>query len=535
MRVEDDLAAEFAQAYPQAKRVADKRAILEDASHRAGRLGGDLPRARAARGRGDAARQGRDERQAGHDHARPARRGPPRAGRDRADLFDLYSEHFEVPATVRAGELVAAGAIGKVVHTVGLGPHRLRNNQPAGLVLRPRALRRHPDRHRLAPVSSSSCSSPAPTTPRCCRRASPTARNPDTPGLQDVGDMHLATPTATGYDPRRLVHPGRPADLGRRAADHHRHRGLRSSCASTSTSPGGRAATTCSSSTRTGVRHIDCSATRAALRAGSSSPTSATAPRRRCRRRAASRRWRLALTAQALAERERLVEAMRKIWNVAVVGCGIGRSHIVEGYVPNPDRSGCAALCDLDEARLATRRRRVRHRAAARRRSTTCSPMPTIDIIDICTPPVLHRPHGRGGARRRQARRSARSRWSARSPRSTRSSPPRRARSGMLMPIFQYRYGDGIEKAKRIIDAGHRRQALRRHASRRCGGATPDYYAVPWRGKWATELGGVLVTHAIHPHDMCAADGRPGGAGVRPGGDAGQRHRGRGLRHREPR
>jgi predicted dehydrogenase len=29
-----------------------------------------------------------------------------------------------------------------------------------------------------------------------------------------------------------------------------------------------------------------------------------------------------------------------------------------------------------------------------------------------------------------------------------------------------------------------------------------DYYAVPWRGKWATELGGVLMGHAIHPHDL---------------------------------
>ncbi|PYM63846.1 MAG: oxidoreductase, partial [Candidatus Rokuibacteriota bacterium] len=28
------------------------------------------------------------------------------------------------------------------------------------------------------------------------------------------------------------------------------------------------------------------------------------------------------------------------------------------------------------------------------------------------------------------------------------------------------------------------------------------YYAVPWRGKWATELGGTLVSHAIHAHDL---------------------------------
>ena len=30
----------------------------------------------------------------------------------------------------------------------------------------------------------------------------------------------------------------------------------------------------------------------------------------------------------------------------------------------------------------------------------------------------------------------------------------------------------------------------------------PDYYAVPWRGKWATEFGGGLLGHAIHAHDM---------------------------------
>jgi predicted dehydrogenase len=35
-----------------------------------------------------------------------------------------FSERFEVPAVARAEELVAAGAIGRVVQTVGLGPHK---------------------------------------------------------------------------------------------------------------------------------------------------------------------------------------------------------------------------------------------------------------------------------------------------------------------------------------------------------------------------------------------------------------------------
>ena len=44
----------------------------------------------------------------------------------------LYSERFEVRAAVRAGELVKAGAIGKVLQTINLAPHRLNApNRPA--------------------------------------------------------------------------------------------------------------------------------------------------------------------------------------------------------------------------------------------------------------------------------------------------------------------------------------------------------------------------------------------------------------------
>jgi predicted dehydrogenase len=40
----------------------------------------------------------------------------------------MYSERLENRATVRAGELVKAGAIGRVVQTIGLGPHRISLN-----------------------------------------------------------------------------------------------------------------------------------------------------------------------------------------------------------------------------------------------------------------------------------------------------------------------------------------------------------------------------------------------------------------------
>src|SRR5439155_21418471 len=76
------------------------------------------------------------------------------------------------------------------------------------------------------------------------------------------------------------------------------------------------------------------------------------------------------------------------------------------------------------------------------------------------------------------------------------------ARSGKrIMPIFQYRFGHGLQKLKLLIAEGLAgtaylatvETAWRRRAA---------YYAVPWRGKWATELGGALLGHAIHAHDM---------------------------------
>ena len=37
----------------------------------------------------------------------------------------MYSERLENKATVKAGELVKAGAIGNVIQTIGMGPHRM--------------------------------------------------------------------------------------------------------------------------------------------------------------------------------------------------------------------------------------------------------------------------------------------------------------------------------------------------------------------------------------------------------------------------
>src|SRR5690349_20688606 len=85
------------------------------------------------------------------------------------------------------------------------------------------------------------------------------------------------------------------------------------------------------------------------------------------------------------------VGAMSKVYTVAVVGGGIGRSHIVEGYVPNADKFKVIAICDIDPGR----RNGLADEFRVERRVETFDdllPMDDLDIIDICTPPALHHP-----------------------------------------------------------------------------------------------------------------------------------------------
>jgi predicted dehydrogenase len=70
-----------------------------------------------------------------------------------------------------------------------------------------------------------------------------------------------------------------------------------------------------------------------------------------------------------------------------------------------------------------------------------------------------------------------------------------------VCPVFQYRFGNGIEQLRHLRRRGLVGRAyvatVETHWRR-----LPEYYANPWRGRWETELGGCLVTHAIHNHDL---------------------------------
>ena len=190
---------------------------------------------------------------------------------------------------------------------------------------------------------------------------------------------------------------------------------------------------------------------------------------------------------------------MSRIYTVAVVGGGIGRSHIIEGYEPNKDKFRVIAICDLDEGR----RNALSDEFGIERRVANFDDllvMDDLDIIDVCTPPMVHYPMVMAALRAGKHVICEKPLVGSLAEVDEVMAEEKRSK-GKLMPVFQYRFGNGIQQAKAIIDAGLAGkpyvgtvETLWRRG--------PDYYEVPWRGKWKTELGGVLMTHAIHPHDI---------------------------------
>jgi len=182
---------------------------------------------------------------------------------------------------------------------------------------------------------------------------------------------------------------------------------------------------------------------------------------------------------------------------VGVVGGGVGRAHLA-AFRTLPEQFDVGVICDLDGAKA----QRLADEFSIPRVTTNIAElyrMDELDVIDICTPSHLHYQQTLGALA--AGKHVICEKPVAASLKQADDLIAAAARSGkQVMPIFQYRFGRGLQKLNWLRDQGVAGRAYlataETHWRRR-----PDYYAVPWRGKWQTELGGALVTLAIHAHD----------------------------------
>ncbi|MEM9601402.1 MAG: Gfo/Idh/MocA family oxidoreductase [Pseudomonadota bacterium] len=115
----------FVKRFPDVPRVASRETVLADPRVDLV-IVADIPANRAARAI-EAMRAGKDVMTDKPGCTTAAQLAKLRdVQRDTGRIWSVdFSERFEVPAVQRAAELVREGAIGRVVQTVGLGPHRL--------------------------------------------------------------------------------------------------------------------------------------------------------------------------------------------------------------------------------------------------------------------------------------------------------------------------------------------------------------------------------------------------------------------------
>ncbi len=185
-------------------------------------------------------------------------------------------------------------------------------------------------------------------------------------------------------------------------------------------------------------------------------------------------------------------------FRVAILGAGIGAQHL-DAFMQLPHAFQVVVICDRDESRAAEL---VPAGASIEIQSSIDDVLARtdIDIVDICLPPALHGPVALQAM-------ACGKHVICEKPLATSVQQGRRMADAavefnrVLNPVFQYRYGHSIFQLQALVDADLAGKplagTLETHWNR-----DAVYYANPWRGSWAGEYGGAVVTHAIHSHDL---------------------------------
>ncbi len=195
---EANLAADFAKRFPQAKLARSEKEILEDKTIQLV-VSASIPVERAPLAI-EAMRHGKDfmvdkPGVTTLEQLAEVRRVQEQTHRIWSVLF---GERFENKATIKAAEMVKAGAIGKVIQTIGLGPHRMNpQTRPAWFFEREKyggilcEIAAHQYDQFLYFTSS--------TKAEVVASQVGNVNHPQWPGLEDFGDAMLRGDGGTGY------------------------------------------------------------------------------------------------------------------------------------------------------------------------------------------------------------------------------------------------------------------------------------------------------------------------------------------------
>ena len=183
---------------------------------------------------------------------------------------------------------------------------------------------------------------------------------------------------------------------------------------------------------------------------------------------------------------------------IAIVGAGIGAQHL-DALLLLQDRWQVRVICDKDESRARALAARAPGAEVAGSLEAVLA-RDDVDLVDICLPPALHVPAVRAALQ--SGKDVVCEKPLAGSIAEVDGIATLAAATGRVVcPVYQYRFGNGLRKLWRLIEAGVPGRPLvatvETHWDR-----GPAYYRVPWRGRKETELGGALVSHAIHAHDL---------------------------------
>lgn len=183
---------------------------------------------------------------------------------------------------------------------------------------------------------------------------------------------------------------------------------------------------------------------------------------------------------------------------VAVIGAGIGKAHIA-AYAELAELFDVRYVCDLNLPRAEDAAQQAPGSQAVPDINQVFAD-PLVDLVDICLPPQLHAPMTLAALE--AGKHVVCEKPLAGSITEVRRIADLSKRTGrQVFPVFQYRYGAGYRAAHELKVRGLLGRpyvvALETHWQR-----GPDYYAERWRGTWKGELGGVLVSHACHIHNL---------------------------------